>query len=55
MLTVVVVATELVVTANVVDVLPAGTVTLAGTAATDVLLLERVTATPPAGAAPLER
>jgi len=53
MLTVVVVATELVVTANVVDVLPAGTVTLAGTAATNVLLLERFTATPPAGEAPL--
>ena len=53
MLTVVVVTTELVVTANVVDVLPAGTVTLAGTPAADVLLLERVTATPPAGAAPL--
>ena len=53
MLTVVVVTTELVVTANVVDMLPVGTVTLAGTAAADVLLLERVTATPPAGAAPL--
>ena len=49
----VVVATGVVVMENVVDVLPAGTVTLAGTAAADVLLLERVTATPPAGAAPL--
>jgi len=53
MLTVVVVTTELVVTANVVDVLPVGTVALAGTPAADVSLLERVTVTPPAGAAPL--
>jgi hypothetical protein len=32
---------------------PAGMVTLAGTVATPVLLLERVTVTPPDGAAPL--
>jgi hypothetical protein len=32
---------------------PAGTVTLAGTAATPVLLLERETTAPPAGAGPL--
>jgi hypothetical protein len=49
----VVVATELVVMVKVVDVLPACTVTLAGTAAADVLLLERVTGTPPVGAGPL--
>jgi hypothetical protein len=53
MLTVVVATTEVVVIANVVDVLPPGTVTLPGTPATDVLLLERVTTTPPVGAAPL--
>ena len=53
MLTVVVVTTELVVTANVVDVLPAGTVTLGGTWAAAALLLERVTVAPPDGAAPL--
>ena len=46
-------ATGLVVTVKVVDVLPPGTVTLAGTVATDVLLLERITIAPPAGAAPL--
>jgi hypothetical protein len=44
--------TALVVTVNVVDVLPAGTVTLAGTTA-EALLLDRVTAAPPPGAAPL--
>ena len=52
MLTVVVVTTELVVTANVIDVLPAGIVTLAGTWAAVALLLERITVAPPDGAAP---
>src|SRR5579864_2894288 len=46
-------ATPSVVTVNVVDVLPAGTVTLAGTVAAAVLLLERVTTAPPVAAAPL--
>jgi hypothetical protein len=46
-------ATGWVVTVNVAEVLPAGTVTLLGTVAADVLLLERVTAAPPIGAAPL--
>jgi hypothetical protein len=41
-----------VVTGNVAEVEPAGTVTLAGTLA-DVLLSDRVTAAPPAGATPL--
>jgi hypothetical protein len=41
------------VTENVVDVLPAGTVALAGTVAAAMLLLERVTRTPPVGAGPL--
>ncbi len=40
-------------TVNVALVLPAGTVTLAGTVAIDVLLLLNDTDTPPAGAAPL--
>ena len=46
-------ATGAVVTGNVALVAPAATVTLAGTVAADVLLLVRVTAAPPAGAAPL--
>src|SRR5262249_5496089 len=45
--------TPFVVTVNVVLVAPAGTVTLAGTVATAVLLLERVTTVPPAGAGAL--
>src|SRR3989454_10164604 len=44
-------ATALVVTVNVVLVAPAGTVTLPGTVAA-VLLLDRVTDAPPAGAGP---
>jgi len=52
MLKVVVVITELVVTANVVDVLPAGTMTLGDTWAAVALLLERVTVAPPDGAGP---
>src|SRR3989441_7368766 len=44
-------ATVLVVTVNVVLVAPAGTVTLPGTVAA-VLLLDRVTDAPPAGAGP---
>jgi hypothetical protein len=47
------VATGLVATEKVFDMLPAGTVTLADTVAADVLLLERVTKTPPVGAGPL--
>jgi hypothetical protein len=43
--------TPKVVTVNVREVLPAGTVTLAGTVAAAVLLLERVTTAPPVGAA----
>ena len=46
------VATALVLIVKVAVVLPAGTVTLAGTLA-DALLLERVTCVPPAGANPL--
>ena len=45
--------TALVLTVNVVLLTPAGTVTLAGTVAVDVLLLERATAAPPLGAAAL--
>ena len=46
-------ATELVVTEKVAEEAPAETVTLAGTCAAAVLLLDRVTVAPPAGAAPL--
>ena len=46
------VATGLVVTVNVAVVAPATTVTLAGTCAAAVLLLDRVTTAPPAGARP---
>jgi len=45
--------TALVLTVNVALLAPAATITLAGTVAVDVLLLERVTAAPPAGADPL--
>jgi len=50
---VVVEATPNVVTVKVADVLPADTVTLAGTLAAAVLLLVRLTETPPTGAAPV--
>lgn len=46
-------ATVLVLTVNVALVAPAATVTLEGTLAAVVLLLESVTIAPPAGAAPL--
>lgn len=46
-------ATALVETVNVAVVAPAGTVTLEGTPAVAVLLLESVTCAPPAGAGPL--
>ena len=42
-----------VVTMNVAELPPAGTVTLAGTLATEGLLLDSATAFPPAGAGPL--
>ena len=45
--------TALVLTVNVALLAPAATVTLAGTVAVDVLLLDRETATPPLGAGPL--
>jgi hypothetical protein len=53
MLAVLTADTVLVVTVNVADVLPAATVTLVGTVAAAVLLLERLTTAPPAGATPL--
>jgi len=53
MLTVVEAATALVLTVNVALVAPAATVTLDGTLAAVVLLLESVTTAPPEGAAPL--
>ena len=46
-------ATERVDTANVALLLPAGTITLSGTVAAAVLLLESATGAPPAGAAPV--
>lgn len=52
MFTVVIVATALVVTMNVVVVLPAGTITEDWTCAAVLLLLERLTAAPPTGATP---
>jgi hypothetical protein len=45
--------TELVATWNAALLAPAGTVTLAGTVAIDLLLLESVTTAPPLGAVPL--
>ncbi len=53
MLTVVDAATALVLTVNAALVAPAATVTLDGTLAAVVLLLESVTTAPPEGAAPL--
>ena len=53
MVTVVDEARALVLTANVAFVAPAATITLEGTLATVVLLLDRVTCAPPAGAGPL--
>jgi hypothetical protein len=47
------VVTALVLTVNVALLAPAATVTLAGTVAVDVLVLERETAAPPVGAGPL--
>jgi hypothetical protein len=47
------VVTALVLTVNVALLAPAATVTVAGTVAVDVLLLERETTEPPVGAGPL--
>ena len=47
------VVTALVLTVNVPLLAPAATVTVAGTVAVDVLLLERETTAPPVGAGPL--
>jgi hypothetical protein len=47
------VVTALVLTVNVALLAPAATVTVAGTVAVDVLLLEREMAAPPVGAGPL--
>jgi hypothetical protein len=47
------VVTALVLTVNVALLAPAPTVTVAGTVAVDVLLLERETTAPPVGAGPL--
>ena len=47
------VVTALVLTVNVALLAPAATVTVAGTVAVDVLLLERETTAPPVGAGPL--
>jgi hypothetical protein len=47
------VVTALVLTVNVALLAPAPTVTVAGTVAADVLLLERETTAPPVGAGPL--
>src|SRR5205814_788046 len=52
-MTVVDAVTVLVLTVNVALVAPAATVTLEGTVATDVLLLESATCAPPDGAGPL--
>jgi hypothetical protein len=53
MMTGVDVVTALVFTVNVALLAPAATVTVAGTVAVDVLLLERETTAPPMGAGPL--
>ena len=54
MVTDLVVVTVRVVTVNVVVVVPATSVTLAGTVATEVKLLERVITAPPVGAGPFK-
>src|SRR5207302_10157274 len=53
MVTAVWLETAVVATGNLALLAPAGTVTLAGTVATDVLLLDSVTTAPPLGTAPL--